>query len=116
MSKDYRLIADEVDSGAVLLKSAMPDAMKGFAGLGAAAYGDGALLPRIKELMALAIGITVRCDGCVAYHARAAHKKGASRQEIAETIAVAVQMGGGPSMVYGGEALRAYDVFASDGA
>ena len=64
-----------------------------------------------KELIAFAISIAGRCDGCVAYHAKKAAEAGATREEILETIGVAVQMGGGPSMVYGGEALRAYDSF-----
>ncbi|MCB8839889.1 carboxymuconolactone decarboxylase family protein [Aurantimonas sp. VKM B-3413] len=113
MTKDYNEIADRVVSGADLLAQAAPDAMKGFSALGRATYHDGALPAKVKELMALAIGIADRCDGCVGYHARAAFRRGATREEVAETIAVAVQMGGGPSMVYGGEALRAYDTFAN---
>jgi AhpD family alkylhydroperoxidase len=62
--------------------------------------------------MALAIGITVHCDGCVAYHTKMAHQHGATREEVAETVALAVYMGGGPAAVYGGGALRAYDQFA----
>ena len=70
---------------------------------------DGAIDAKTKELIALAIGITARCDGCLAYHARAAARLGASREEILEVIGVAVYMGGGPSMIYGSEALAAYD-------
>lgn len=113
MSKDYVEIAQNVVSGAGMLKEAVPDAMAGFAKLGAGAYAAGELSAKVKELMALAIAVTVRCDGCVAYHAKAAFQKGATRQEVCETVAVAVQMGGGPSMVYGGEVLRAYDAFAA---
>ena len=111
MGKDYVAMADDVSAGAAALRTAIPDHMKGFAALGAPAYRDDALSAKLKELIALAIGITVRCDGCVSYHARAALEKGASREEVAEAIGVAIQMGGGPSMVYGGEALRAYDSF-----
>ena len=64
---------------------------------------------KTKELIALAIGIAARCDGCLAFHAKAAAKYGATREEILETIAVAVYMGGGPSMIYGAEALEAFD-------
>jgi AhpD family alkylhydroperoxidase len=60
--------------------------------------------------MALAIGIAVHCDGCVAYHTKMAHQHGATREEVAETVALAVYMGGGPAAVYGGGALRAYEV------
>jgi AhpD family alkylhydroperoxidase len=63
-------------------------------------------------LIALALAIGSSCDGCVAYHAKAARDRGASREEVAEAIGVAIHMGGGPSMVYGADALRAYDAFA----
>ncbi len=76
-----------------------------------AATASKAIDTKTKELMALAIGIAVHCDGCVAYHAKMAHHHGASRDEVAETIALAVYMGGGPAVVYGGDALRAYDQF-----
>lgn len=115
MSKAFPDIADDVSKDAAALREAIPEQMSGFSALGAAAYKDGALSARHKELIALAIGITVRCDGCVAYHVRSAYQKGASREEVAEAIGVAVHMGGGPSMVYGGEALRAYDAFAKKG-
>ncbi len=111
MTKDFPQIADDVSKDAAALREAIPEQMAGFAALGAAAYKDGALSPKLKELIALAIGITVRCDGCVSYHVRSAYEKGATREEVAEAIGVAIQMGGGPSMVYGGEALRAYDAF-----
>ncbi len=66
----------------------------------------------MKELIALAIGVSTRCDGCIAYHARTSVRAGATRQEVAEALAVAVQMGGGPAMVHAADALRAYDEFA----
>jgi AhpD family alkylhydroperoxidase len=109
LKHDYLRVAQDVVEGATALRSAIPNAMAGFGALGAAAYADGALSGKHKELIALAIGITVRCDGCVGYHAKACFDKGASREEVAEAIAVAVQMGGGPSMVYGATALDAYD-------
>jgi AhpD family alkylhydroperoxidase len=113
MTKDFPEIADEVSDDAAALRKAIPEQMAGFAQLGAATYKDGALSPKQKELIALAIGITARCEGCVAYHTRSAYQKGATREEVAEAIGVAIQMGGGPSMVYGGQALRAYDAFAN---
>jgi AhpD family alkylhydroperoxidase len=114
MDKDYRAVAAAVDKGAGAFKQANAGAADAFARMGQAAYRPGALDRRTKELMALAISISARCDGCVAYHARAAFKAGATRDEVAETVAVAIQMGGGPSMVYGADALQAYDAFASE--
>ena len=93
------------------LRSQMPEPAKGFAQLAKAAIAPGALDSKTKELIALAIGITARCDGCLAYHARAAARHGATREEVVETIGVSVYMGGGPSMIYGAEALSAFDSF-----
>lgn len=97
------------------LRKAMPDVAREFGGLARAAIAQGVLDSRTKELIALAIGIAARCDGCLAYHAKAAAKHGATREEIVETIGVAVYMGGGPSMIYGSEALAAYDALCSAG-
>ena len=114
MAKDYKALADSVVSGAGQLGKAVPDAMAAFGALGKASYGEGALSAKTKELISLAISVAARCDGCVAYHARAAVKKGVTRAEVAEALALAIQMGGGPSMVYAGQALEAYDTFAAE--
>lgn len=114
MSKDYRAIADSVVKNAGLLGKAAPEAMTAFAGLGKAAYSSGQLDAKTKELISLAISVAVRCDGCVAYHARSAVKKGATREEVVEVLSVVIQMGGGPSSVYAGQALEAFDLFAAD--
>ncbi|MEQ8967693.1 MAG: carboxymuconolactone decarboxylase family protein [Azospirillaceae bacterium] len=111
--KDYPALAAELRAGAKELTAAIPDTMAGFRSLMHAAGADGALDARTKELIALAIAVAARCDGCVASHARAVLESGAERAEVAETIGVAILMGGGPSMVYGVEALRAYDQFAA---
>ncbi|MBD3299461.1 MAG: carboxymuconolactone decarboxylase family protein [candidate division Zixibacteria bacterium] len=83
--------------------------MSAFMRLHQAAIADGALDTKTKELISLAIGITVRCDGCIAFHVHDALQAGATRGEIVETIGVAVLMGGGPSVVYGTEALEALE-------
>ena len=93
-----------------------PGVMGGFGQLHKAAIADGALSSKTKELIALAIGITVRCDGCIAYHVHDALKAGASRAETAETVGVAVMMGGGPSVVYGCQALEALEEFEAQAA
>ena len=113
--KDWKAFVAETDARMGALREGMPDVAKAFGRLAGAATADGALDPKTKELIALAIGIAARCDGCLAYHARAAARNGATRAEVLETIGVAVYMGGGPSMIYGAEALAAYDGL-SDGA
>lgn len=112
MSKDFVQLAGDVTSGVGLLRQSSPDAMKAFGSLAMAATATKAIDTKTKELMALAIGIAVHCDGCVAYHTKMAHQHGATRDEVVETATLAVYMGGGPAAVYGADALRAYDQFS----
>ena len=78
-----------------------------------AAFAEGALPAKVKELIALSIAITRECDGCIASHARGAARRGASRQEVAEMIGVAISMNGGPGTVWGPRALAAFDEFSA---
>jgi AhpD family alkylhydroperoxidase len=94
----------------------LPGPMGGFAQLHKQGVADGALTARVKELIALAIAVAVRCEGCIAFHTHDALKAGASRQEVVEAIGVAVLMGGGPSVVYGAEAMEALDQFQAASA
>ena len=109
---DWQEFIVQTDKRMAEVRGGIPGVAKGFQEIARAAIGAGALDSKTKELIALAIGITARCDGCLAYHAKAAAKYGATREEIMETIGVAVYMGGGPSMIYGAEALAAFDSFA----
>lgn len=90
------------------LRRAIPDVYKGFGELSKAAFADGELSRKTKELIALAIGVVEGCDGCIASHAQAAARAGATRQEAAEAIGVTFLMHGGPATIYGA---RAYDAF-----
>jgi len=94
------------------LRGDVPEAMQAFSGLARAALEPKALDVKTKELMAIAIGIAVRCDGCIGFHVKAALAAGATREEIAETIGLAIYMGAGPSMIYGAETLRALNELA----
>ena len=113
MDKPFTQAADQVRSDLALLREAAPEAAKAFGALAVAATASKSLDTKTKELMAVAIGIAMRCHGCIATHVRSAVKAGATRQEAVETIALAVYMGGGPAVVLGGEALRAFDEFAA---
>lgn len=95
------------------LRRQIPDVMKAFADLHSAAMAMGSLDTKTKELMALAIAVSHRCDGCIASHARGAAKQGATESEVAEAIGVAVLMTGGPATVYGPRALAAFKEYAS---
>jgi len=90
------------------LRKAIPDVYRGFGELSRAAFADGALERKTKELIALAIGVVEGCDGCIASHSQSAVRAGATRQEAAEAIGVTFLMHGGPATVHGA---RAYDAF-----
>ena len=94
----------------------LPGPMSGFGRLHKQAVQEAALSAKVKELMALSIGITLRCDGCVAYHVHDAIAAGASRQELLEAIGVAVMMGGGPALIYAAHALDAVEQFLAEPA
>ena len=96
------------------LRHAIPDVYKTFGEFHHAAFQDGALDTKTKELIALAIAVIERCDGCIASHAEGAAKAGASRQEAAEAIGVAFLMNGGPATIYGPRAYAAFCEFAPE--
>ncbi|MFT6581765.1 MAG: AhpD family alkylhydroperoxidase [Alphaproteobacteria bacterium] len=79
----------------------------------AVTFKDGELSHETKELIAAANGIVMRCGGCTTHHVHLAQKLGVSREALLEMIGVCIQLGGGPAMAYGGEALAAYDQFAA---
>jgi len=93
------------------LRDGQPEAMHGFRRLSDGAMAAGAIDARTKEFIALALGIAAHCDGCLGFHAKALVALGATRAQIEEVVAVAVYMGGGPSLMYGADALAAFEQF-----
>ena len=96
------------------LRHAIPDVWQAFGELHRSAVAEGAVPSSTKELVALAIAVVKHCDGCIAYHAKAAAAKGATEEEVAEVLGVALLMDGGTASVYGPRALAAYREFAGD--
>ncbi len=96
------------------LRQLIPDVYRGFAAMSDAALTEGALSSKVKELMAMAIGVVHGCDGCIASHAKAAVRAGATPQEAAEAIGVSILMHGGPATIYGARAFSAFNEFALD--
>lgn len=90
------------------LRKMIPDVYRGFAEMSKAAFTPGALDTKVKELIAMSIGVVHGCDGCIASHAQGAARAGATREEAAEAIGVSILMMGGPATIYGA---RAYDAF-----
>lgn len=105
MTKDLSAMLREMRGGA-------PDVMKAFAAIAQAALQPKALDTKTKELIALAISVAVRCDDCIAFHAKAAVDQGATRDEVMETLGMAIYMGAGPSAMYATHALDAYTQFS----
>ncbi|WP_353471301.1 carboxymuconolactone decarboxylase family protein [Salipiger sp. H15] len=97
------------------LRKAIPETFAGFVEMEKAASAEGALNHKEKEFVALGIGIAIRCDACILSHVNALVRLGVTREEIAEVCGVAVQMGGGPGLMYAAKALAAYDEFVSEG-
>jgi AhpD family alkylhydroperoxidase len=111
MNTDYIAYHEHLEQRLAQLGQELPGPMGGFARLHHKAVEQGALSAKTKELMALAISIAVRCDGCIAYHTHDAIAAGATRQELLETIGVAILMGGGPAAMYAAHAMDAIEQF-----
>lgn len=113
MAKDYRALTRDIGAYTSELRKLVPDAMQAFYTLSRGAGASGRIDAKTKEMIALAIGITQHCDGCIGFHAKALHGMGATREEIAEVAAMCVYMGGGPALMYAADTLRAFDQFAA---
>lgn len=109
---DHTSLIQGINESLASFRKAQPDAMRGFAQLAQASMTEGALTSKHKELIALAIGVTQRCSGCIGFHVKALQKLGATRAELEEMLAVCVYMGGGPALMYTAEALKAWDTMA----
>ena len=105
MSGDYTSVYDQNKSEFAGLREALPDTLGAYGKLHQSTMADGALDTKTKELIALGIGIHTQCEGCMIAHVKAAIRGGATQEEIAETVGVAIMMGGGPSVSYGSKAL-----------
>lgn len=108
---DYVAMRAHLDERLTEFGKEMPGPMTGFARLRKKAVEDGALSGKTKELMALAIGVAIGCEGCIAYHVHDAVKAGATRPELLETLGVALFMGGGPASIYAAHAIDAIEQF-----
>lgn len=114
--KNYKQITTDISEYIGQLRKLAPEAMTGFSQMAKGATQPGALDEKTKELIALAIGVSTRCDGCIGFHTKSLVRLQATREEVAETLAMAVYMGGGPSLMYAADALRAYDEFKQPAA
>jgi AhpD family alkylhydroperoxidase len=110
---DHIGLIQNINENLVPLRKSQPEAMQGFGQLARAAMSEGTISAKNKELMALAIGITQHCSGCIGFHVKALLKLQCTRAELEEMLTVCVYMGGGPALMYTAEALKAWDTMAA---
>ena len=109
---DHAGLIQNINESLGPFRKSQPEAMQGFGQLARSAMAEGAVSSKHKEPIALAIGITQHCSGCVGFHVKALHKLGCTRQELEEMLSVCVYMGGGPALMYAAETLKAWDALA----
>ena len=112
-SKSFKQITQDINQALGTFHKGAGDVMTGFGAMAKAAMAPGVLSELDKELIALAISVASRCDGCIGFHTKTLVRLGVTPEQLNETLAVAVYMGGGPALMYAAEALRAYEEFSS---
>jgi len=105
LSKDLQALQQRTGT----LAQAMPGVLSSFKRLSDEATKAGALSAGLKELVAATLGVARGCENCILFHISAAKRHGADRKELIELLSVAVEMGGGPSIVYASKALKIFD-------
>ncbi len=110
---DHPEIVDYAKKAFGRLAATMPDTMSAFGQLQQATFKDGALDVKTKELIALGIAVAQGCDGCMAWHNAALHELDVPREQVAEAISVAVEMGGGVALYSAAKAMDGFDQFQS---
>ena len=109
--KNWPETVTELTSQLRSLRGDVPEVMKAFGNIAQAALAPKALDSKTKELIALGIAVAIRCDDCIAFHVKAALARGASRDEITETLGMAIYIGAGSSVMYATHALDAFTQF-----
>lgn len=110
---EYKDLIQNISAQNARLAKSIPDVMKQFSGLVATGSAEGALNKKTKELIAIAIAVANRCDGCIGFHTKALVELGVTEQELAETLGVAIFMGGGPSVMYAANTMDAFKEFSA---
>ncbi len=110
MSK-YKEIVTDIANNMGALSQNIPEVMKAFMSTTKAGGKEGALDAKTKELIAIAIAVANRCDGCIGFHAKTLVELGTTEQELAEALGVAIYMGGGPSVMYAANTMGAFKEF-----
>ncbi len=109
----YKQKIDDMRAELRALNRAVPAAMGGFSTLSKAVKDNGPLSVKEKEYVALGMAVALRCEPCINFHVEALMKAGATREELGDVLAMAIQMGGGPAVMYAGHALACWDELAA---
>ena len=109
----YRELTASVSKQLSILRTDIPEVMKGFGDLARAASRDGALNRKTKELIALTLGVAAHCDACIGFHVQALVRLGTTKAELEEALGMAIYMGGGPAAMYSANALAAFEEFSA---
>lgn len=113
MSDKYTQLTAGISAHVAKLRKEMPDTMAGFSAMAQAVSKDGTLDKKTKELIAIALAVANHCPGCIGFHSQTLVKLQTSREELLETLSMAIYMGGGPSLMYAAEALEAFEEFSN---
>ena len=113
MSEAYATKITDMRKELRALNALVPETAKGFGGLSKAVKESGPLSVKEKEYIALGMSVILRCEPCINFHVEALMKAGATREELGDVLAMAVQMGGGPGLMYAGHALACWDELAA---
>ena len=114
MSDKYTQATQGISIQLAKMRKEMPELMAGFSALSQAATKEGALDKKSKELIAMALAVANHCPGCIGFHSQALVKLKTSREELLETLGMAIYMGGGPSLMFAAEALEAFEEFSQN--
>jgi AhpD family alkylhydroperoxidase len=113
MTESYTTKITDMRKELRALNALVPEAAKGFGALSKGVKDHGTLDVKQKEFVALGMSIILRCEPCINFHVEALMKAGATREELGDVLAMAIQMGGGPGLMYAGHALACWDELAA---
>jgi AhpD family alkylhydroperoxidase len=110
MMLDWNAYRDQINTAVKEMSAVNPDIVKAYAGLHHANAKSTRLDARVRELIALGVAVSLRCDGCINAHTEAAIKAGATKEDIVDALCVAIMVNAGAALVYSARTIDAYDV------
>ena len=111
MMLDWNEYRKQLEVGVKEVGQISPDTIRGYMALTAAGRKTDLLGAKIRELIALAVAVTARCDGCITVHTESAIKNGATKEEIAEALGVAIAVNAGAALVYSARVMDAFNEY-----